>query len=84
MYALSDYSYILPDRAIAQEAIHPHHDARLMIVDRESGKITAESTFWNLGDFLSSDRVLYFNNSRVIPARIRLSNQHIETHDGKN
>lgn len=37
MYARSDYHYDLPPELIAQEAVHPHHDARLMIIDRNTG-----------------------------------------------
>jgi S-adenosylmethionine:tRNA ribosyltransferase-isomerase len=77
MYSLSNYAYTLPSELIAQEAVHPHHDARLIVVDRESGKITDESIFWNLNRYIPSDRVLFFNNSRVLPARIRLNNTKI-------
>ncbi len=82
-YDISLYRYTLPDELIAQEAIHPHHDARLMVIDRASWSIANESTFWNLGDFLESDRVLFFNNSRVLPARIRLSHVYFEDVNGK-
>lgn len=78
MYARSDYEYTLPPELIAQEAIHPHHDARLMVIDRESGRISDESTFWNLDRYIPSDRVIFFNNSRVLRARIRLKDIRIE------
>jgi S-adenosylmethionine:tRNA ribosyltransferase-isomerase len=83
MYRLSDYTYTLPPSLIAQEAIHPHHDARLLIVGRESGTIEDESTFWHLDRYIPHDRVLFFNNSRVIPARIRLRNTKIEKINGE-
>ena len=73
MYNTLDYSYILPDELIAEDAIQPHHDARLMIIDRESGDITDESTFWNLDRYLEDNRVIFFNNSRVLRARIALT-----------
>ena len=82
MYSLSEYTYSLPEELIAQEAVHPHHDARLMIIDRESGTLRDESTFWNLGDFLDEDRVIFFNNSRVLPARIALKNHQYRRSDG--
>ena len=72
MYSLRDYHYILPPELIAQEAIRPHHDARLMVIDRASGQIEGESTFWHLDKYIPEDRVLFFNDSRVLPARIRL------------
>lgn len=72
MYSLTDYTYSLPEDLIAQEAIIPHHNARLMVVDRESGELRDESLFWDIDTFFGDDRVIFFNNSRVIPARIRL------------
>lgn len=82
MYALRDYHYILPPELIAQEAIHPHHDARLLIIDRTNGKIIDESTFWELDRYIPDDRVIFFNNSRVLPARIRLHDIDIIDTDG--
>lgn len=74
MFALKNYSYSLPNELIAQEAAHPHHTARLMIVDRESGELEAEDTFWNLDTYLGTDRVLCFNDSKVLRSRISLEN----------
>jgi S-adenosylmethionine:tRNA-ribosyltransferase-isomerase (queuine synthetase) len=34
MFLLSDYRYTLPEELIAQEAVHPHHDARMMVIDK--------------------------------------------------
>lgn len=73
MFNLSDYTYSLPSELIAETAIHPHHDARLMVIDRASGGLEAESTFWHLDEFLGDDRVIFLNNSRVLCARIALS-----------
>lgn len=72
MFALSDYDYSLPDQLIAQDAAHPQHSARMMVIDRETGKITAETIFWDLDTQLGKDRVLFFNNSRVVRSRISL------------
>ncbi len=82
MYARSDYNYTLPPELIAQEAIHPHHDARLMIIERESGMLRDESIFWNLDQYIPNDRVIFFNNSRVLRARIRLKNIRTENPNG--
>lgn len=83
MFSLSDYTYSLPENFIAQEAINPHHNARMMVIDRESGELENESTFWDIDTFLSQDRILFFNNSRVIPARIRLRWVPFEEENGK-
>ena len=72
MFSLEEYDYTLPDELIAQEAIHPHHDARVIVVDKKSGTTIAEDTFWNLEEYIPADRVIYLNNSRVLPARIPL------------
>jgi S-adenosylmethionine:tRNA ribosyltransferase-isomerase len=82
MYSLCDYHYTLPPELIAQEAIHPHHDARLMVIDKTTGAIVDESTFWNLESFIPRDRVIFFNNSRVLRARIRLEGVAITQSDG--
>lgn len=83
MYNRHDYSYILPEELIAEEAIHPHHDARLMIVDRESGNIIDESTFWHIDKYFQNDRVIFFNNSRVLRARIALTDIPYSTASGE-
>lgn len=83
MYARSDYHYDLPPELIAQEAVHPHHDARLMIIDRNTGWLIEESTFWNLDEYIPEDRVMFFNNSRVLRARIRLKNIKMQWPDWK-
>jgi S-adenosylmethionine:tRNA-ribosyltransferase-isomerase (queuine synthetase) len=52
MFAKSDYIYELPADLVAETAVHPHHDARLMVIDRASGTLESESTFWYLDEFL--------------------------------
>lgn len=74
MFSLSAYTYHLPKELIAQEAIHPHHDARMMIIDRTTGDINNETTFWNLDKHLQDDRVIFFNDSKVMRSRVTLEN----------
>lgn len=74
MFSLSDYTYKIPPDLIAQESVHPPHDARMMVIDRNTGKIIDETTFWNLDTYLGKDRILFFNDSRVIRSRIILKN----------
>lgn len=71
-FSLEEYTYILPEELIAQEAIHPHHDARVIVIDKNTGTIETETTFWNLDTIIPPDRVMFLNNSRVLPARIPL------------
>ncbi len=74
MFHKKDYTFFLPNEQIANDAIQPHHNARLMSIDRLHGNILGESTFWDLSDYIPDDRVIFFNNSRVIPARVSLEN----------
>lgn len=71
-----DYLYTLPKDLIAESAVQPHHDAKLMVLDRSSGTIKKESTFWSIPDIIPQNRVIYFNNSRVLRARITLKDNH--------
>ncbi len=73
MFSLSDYHYNLPQDLIAQDAIHPHHDARMMVIDRERGQLQSEDTFWNIDQYLGDDRVIFFNDSRVVRSRVVLT-----------
>jgi S-adenosylmethionine:tRNA ribosyltransferase-isomerase len=82
MFSLSDYFYTLPEHLIAQEAVHPHHDARMMAVDRESGQLITETNFWNLDHFLGENRVLFFNDSKVLRSRIPLADTSYTKADG--
>ena len=74
MFSISDYRYSIPLELIAQEAIHPHHDARAMVIDRDRGHIETETTFWNIDSYIGEDRVMFFNNSRVVRSRVVLTN----------
>ena len=74
-FSLETYDYDLPPELIAQEAVHPADRAKLLVARRESGEIIAETDYASLPDILPSDRVLFFNNSKVLRSRIPL-------HDG--
>ena len=82
LFSLEEYNYLLPEELIAQEAIHPHHDARVIVIDKNTGGIKTESTFWNLDTIIPPDRVMFLNNSRVLPARIPLKWVEISREDG--
>lgn len=76
MFSLDDYRFHLPKELIAETATHPAHNARLLVAS-QSGAIVAEATFLDLPRFLSENSVLFFNNSRVLRARIPLKNHKI-------
>jgi S-adenosylmethionine:tRNA ribosyltransferase-isomerase len=70
MYALADYDYRLSPAQIAQEPATPRENARLMQIDRTTGKI-GHHHFSDLCHLLSPNDLLVVNNTEVIPARLR-------------
>lgn len=65
----SDFFYNLPDELIAQTPIEPRNHSRMMVIDKQSGKISHHH-FYNLCDYLQEGDLLVMNDSRVIPARL--------------
>jgi len=65
----SDFDYILPEGQIAQCPIEPRDSSRLLMLDRNSGKIK-HRLFRDLPQFLYPGDILIMNDSRVIPARL--------------
>lgn len=66
---LADYTYNLPESAIA---LHPPKErgaSRLLVLSPQTGKIE-DSLYKNLVDFLEPDDLLIVNNTKVLPARI--------------
>jgi S-adenosylmethionine:tRNA ribosyltransferase-isomerase len=66
----SDFDYTLPPELIAQSPIEPRDRSRLMVLNRATGGVEHRS-FFNLGDYLRPGDVMVFNDSRVIPARLK-------------
>lgn len=64
-----DFDYYLPEELIAQTPLANRSDSRLMLVDRNTGKIKHEH-FFNIINYLNKGDVLVLNNTKVIPARI--------------
>jgi S-adenosylmethionine:tRNA ribosyltransferase-isomerase len=67
---LDDFDYQLPDDRIAQSPVEPRDAARLL-VDQGSGA-PLHRRVHDLLEFLRPDDLLVVNDSRVIPARLRL------------
>ena len=66
---LTDYTYQLPESAIA---IHPpklRGNTKLLVMNKESG-LTQDSSYKELDSFLLPGDVLVMNNTKVIPARL--------------
>lgn len=66
----SDFDYSLPAELIAQSPVEPRDHSRLMVVRRSGGSIE-HRRFFEIVDYLRDGDVLVFNESRVIPARLR-------------
>lgn len=66
----SDFDYTLPPELIAQTPIEPRDGSRLLVLDRKDGSIQHRH-FREILEFLHEGDVLVFNDSRVIPARLR-------------
>lgn len=67
---LSDFDFHLPKELIAQYPVEKRDQSRLMIVDRSNEEIS-EVVFRDLPSFLTSNDTLVFNDTQVIPARLK-------------
>ena len=65
----TDFDYDLPPKYIAQHPVEPRDSARLLVLDRQSGRIE-HTAFHNLGHYLSTGDLLVLNETRVISARL--------------
>jgi S-adenosylmethionine:tRNA ribosyltransferase-isomerase len=66
---LEDFNYELPEELIAQTPLKNRSDSKLLILDRESGKIEHRH-FKDIIDYLNPKDVLVINDTKVIPARL--------------
>jgi S-adenosylmethionine:tRNA ribosyltransferase-isomerase len=66
---LSEFDYNLPKELIAQFPLEKREASRLLVIKRESQKISHE-TFPNIIDYLSTGDTVVFNDTKVIPARL--------------
>ncbi|MDO5656318.1 MAG: tRNA preQ1(34) S-adenosylmethionine ribosyltransferase-isomerase QueA [Flavobacteriaceae bacterium] len=65
----SDFDFKLPEKLLAERPANYRDEARLMVIDRKSGKIE-HKLFKDLIDYFNEDDVLIMNNTRVFPARL--------------
>lgn len=69
MSEIDQYDYDLPRERIAQEPLATRSDARLMVIDRDTGSIDHHHVR-DLPEILSAGDTMVMNNSRVVPARL--------------
>lgn len=65
----SDFDYFLPEELIAQTPLQKRDESRLLVMDRETGKLEHRH-FYDILDYLNEGDTLVVNNSRVLPARL--------------
>ena len=65
----SDFDYDLPREFIAQTPVEPRDSSRLLVLQRDSGRME-HSRFSDLGNYLKPGDLLVLNRTRVIPARL--------------
>jgi len=66
----SDFDYHLPSELIAQTPIEIRDQSRLLVLNKHDGSIEHRK-FNDIIEYLNNRDVLVFNNSRVIPARLK-------------
>jgi len=66
---LADFDYTLPAQLIAQQPLEDRAAARMLLLERSSGRIE-DSQFRQLPSRMQGNELLVVNNARVIPARL--------------
>ena len=65
----SDFNYHLPAELIAQKPLAQRSASRLLQLNKQTGSLV-DAQFSDFIDLLTSDDLLVFNDTRVIPARL--------------
>lgn len=66
---VEEFDYDLPERLIAQKPLKNRAGSRLMVLEKDSGRVH-HGHFTDLADYLRAGDVLVLNDSKVIPARL--------------
>lgn len=69
MLKKSDFYFDLPEELIAQDPLEDRSSSRLLVLDKDSGKVT-HKIFRDVTDYLKPGDCLVLNNTKVIPARL--------------
>lgn len=65
----SDFDFYLPEELIAQHPLEKRDYSKLMVLDKETGKIEHKH-FYNVIEYLNQGDTLVLNNTRVMSARL--------------
>ncbi len=69
MLTLSDFQYDLPPECIAQSPVEPRDHARLLLINRQTGKMSHHHVY-DLPSLLPANFDIVANNTKVFPARL--------------
>jgi S-adenosylmethionine:tRNA ribosyltransferase-isomerase len=69
----ADFDFALPPELIAQKPAPKRDESRLLVLQRNNGRVEHQK-FRDLLNYFRAGDVLVLNNSRVIPARLRGAN----------
>ena len=64
-----DFWYHLPEELIAQTPLQQRDSSRLLVLDKQTGKV-AHRHFYDILEYLQPGDCLVMNDSRVLPARL--------------
>ena len=67
---LADFDYVLPDGRIAQHPVEPRDSARLLVDQGSAAPLHRRVR--DIGEYLRDGDLLVVNDTKVIPARLRL------------
>lgn len=73
----SDFDYNLPEELIAQVPLKDRASSRLMVIDKNTGKVE-HKRFEEILEYLNKGDTLVLNDTKVIPARIFGNRENIE------
>jgi S-adenosylmethionine:tRNA ribosyltransferase-isomerase len=78
---IEEYNYPLPDERIAKYPLAQRDHSKLLVY--RDGQVS-EDVFHHIGQYLSSDSLLIYNNTRVIQARLEFHKKVVQefTHSG--
>lgn len=64
-----DFDFYLPEELIAQTPLEKRDSSKLMVLDRETGKVV-HKRFTDILDYMEEGDTLVLNDTKVIPARL--------------
>ncbi|MBI3518794.1 MAG: S-adenosylmethionine:tRNA ribosyltransferase-isomerase [Bacteroidetes bacterium] len=67
LISIKDFYYDLPVDRIAQYPLAERDQSKLLVY---KGGVISQSQYTSIADFLPADSLLFFNNTKVIPARL--------------